>query len=208
MSDLFAGLVRWIVEVIYSLGYLGLAALVALENLIPPIPSEVILPLAGFLVSQGRFSFVPALVASTAGSVAGALVLYGIGRRLGEERVRRLVRRFGRFLLLDESDLDKARGWFERYGREAVFIGRLVPGVRSLISVPAGIARMPIWRFIVYTLAGSTLWNGVLIGLGWVLGSQWAMVRDYAQVFQYVVLAAVAGGIVWYLWRRLRTRKH
>lgn len=147
------------------------------------------------------------LIASTAGSVSGALVLFGLGGWLGEERLRRFVRRFGKFLLIDESDLDRAAGWFERYGGAAVFFGRLVSGVRSLVSVPAGIERMPLWHFTVYTLGGSFLWNMVLVGLGWILGDQWALVRQYAQMIQYALLAAVVGTIAWFLWRRLGRRQ-
>lgn len=207
MGDSLTGLVELVADVVYSLGYFGLFFLIALENLLPPIPSEVILPLAGFLVGQGRFSFWAVLVAATIGSVSGALILYWLGRQLGEERLRRFVRRFGRFLLLDESDLDRAAWWFDRYGGAVVFFGRLVPGVRSFISVPAGIERMPLLRFTVYTVGGSTLWNAVLVGFGWVLGDQWALVRQYAQWLQYALLMAAVAGIAWFLWRRLGNRR-
>jgi len=207
MSDSLAGLAGWASDVIQSLGYVGIAVLIALENLLPPIPSEVILPLAGFLVGRGRFEFLPVLVASTAGSLTGALALYGLGWWLGEYRLRRFVGRFGRFLLLDEADLDRAIGWFKRYGGRAVFFGRLVPGVRSLISVPAGIERMPIWRFVAYTFGGSALWNALLVGVGWILGDQWAQVRQYTQVLQYALLAAAIGAVAWFLWRRLVRRR-
>lgn len=202
-GEALTGLVGWVADVIHALGYAGIFALVALENLVPPIPSEVILPLSGFLVGRGRFAFWPVLAASTAGSLAGALALYGLGRWVGEGRLRRFVRRFGRFLLLDESDLDRAVGWFDRYGGAAVFFGRLVPGVRSLVSVPAGVERMTLWRFVLYTAAGSALWNAVLVGAGWVLGSQWGQVRQYAEYLQYALLAVLAAGFAWLLWRRL-----
>ncbi|MDP9474554.1 MAG: DedA family protein [Actinomycetota bacterium] len=203
MSDSLTGLAGWVSDVIQSLGYVGIAVLVALENLLPPIPSEVILPLAGFLVGQGRFEFLPVLVASTAGSLVGALALYGLGWWLGEERLRRFVGRFGRFLWLEEADLDRATGWFKRYGGSAVFFGRLVPGVRSLISVPAGVERMPTWRFVAYTLGGSALWNALLVGAGWILGDRWAQVEQYTQALQYVLLAAAIVAVAWFLWRRL-----
>lgn len=206
MSDSLAGLAGWVGHVIQSLGYVGIALLIALENLLPPIPSEVILPLAGFLVGQGRFAFLPVLVASTVGSLAGALVLYGLGWWLGEERLRRFVKRYGRFLLLEEADLGRAIGWFERYGGWAVFFGRLVPGVRSLVSVPAGTERMPIWRFVAYTLGGSALWNALLVGVGWILGDQWAQVRQYSQALQSALLATAIGAVAWFVWRRLGRR--
>jgi membrane protein DedA with SNARE-associated domain len=181
-------------------------ALVVLSNLLVPIPSELILPLAGFLVGQGRFSFVPLLIWTTAGAIVSSLILYVPGRWLGEERLRWFVRRFGRFALVYETDLDKTGRWFERHGGEAVLIGRLVPGVGSLISVPAGIERMPLWRFVLYSCLGSGLWNGTFISLGWVLGARWELAGQYERIGLYAALVAVAGGVLWLLWRRLRTR--
>ena len=187
-----------------------MTALVVLSNLLVPIPSELVLPLSGFLVGQGRFSFVALLVWTTAGAVASSLIAYVPGRWLGEERVRRFLRRFSRFVLVYESDLDKASEWFERHGGEAVLISRLVPGVGSLISVPAGIKRMPLWRFVLYSTLGSGLWNGAFIGLGWWLGARWGLAEHYEHVAFYAVLAAVSGGVVWWLimrWRGLRSRR-
>jgi membrane protein DedA with SNARE-associated domain len=199
-------LARWTIEVVYSLGYPGVAALVVLSNLQVPLPSELVLPLSGHLVGQGRFSFVPLLIWTTAGAVAASLIPYVPGRWLGEERVLRFLRRFGRFALVYESDLDKASGWFERHGGEAVLIGRLVPGVGSLISVPAGIKRMPLWRFVLYSTLSSAIWNGTFIGLGWWLGARWGLAGHYERVALYAVLAAVGGGVLWLVWRRLSTR--
>ena len=202
MSHLFGDVARWSTEVVHFFGYPGVAVLMALSNLFLPIPSELVLPLAGFLVGQGRFSFLLVLIAATAGSVASALILYAAGRWFGEERLRRLVGRFGRFVLIDESHLDKVSGWFERHGGEAVLICRLVPGVGSLISVPAGIERMPVWRLITYTCLGNGLWNVAFIGLGWALGAKWKLVERYAPIVEYAALAAIAGGVLWLLWRR------
>jgi membrane protein DedA with SNARE-associated domain len=182
------------------------AALVALSNLLVPIPSELVLSLSGFLVGQGRFSFVPLLVWTTAGTVASSLIPYVPGRWLGEERLRRFLRRFGQFVLVYESDLDKASGWFDRHGGEAVLICRLVPAVGGLISVAAGIKRMPLWRFVVYTALSSGLWNGAFIGLGWWLGARWGLAGQYEHVALYAVLAAIGGGLLWLVWRRLSTR--
>jgi len=179
---------------------------VALSNLLVPIPSELVLPLSGFLVGQGRFSFVPLLIWTTVGAVAPSLILYLPGRRLSEERLRRFLRRFGRFTLVYETDLDKASRWFERHGGEAVLICRLVPGVGSLISVAAGIERMPLWRFVLYTGLGSGLWNGAFIGLGWWFGARWGLAAQYEHAALYAVLAAVSGGVVWLVWRRLSRR--
>ena len=189
------------------MGYFGLAALIALQNLFPPIPSALILPLAGFLVSQGRFSFGLALIAATSGSLVSALIFYSLGRRLGEERLRRFVDRFGRYFFMDEAKLDKASGWFERYGGAGVMFGRLVPGIGTFVSLPAGVARMGVLRFSVYTALGAGLWNGAFIALGWALGTQWRQAQQYADVSRYVVLAAITCGVLWLLWRRLKARR-
>ena len=136
-----SGFGQWAQDLVETLGYPGLALLIALENIFPPIPSEVILPLAGFLSAQGDLWLPAAVLAATVGSVAGALGLYGVGAWLGEERLRSLIQRFGRWLALNEDDVDRANGWFARHGTKAVLIGRVIPVVRSLISIPAGVER-------------------------------------------------------------------
>lgn len=202
MSNPLETIAGWVIEVIYSLGYLGVGLIIALENLFPPIPSELVLPLAGFLAGRGRFSLPLVILAAMAGSVAGALALYALGRWVGEEHLRRFIQRFGRWLLLSESDLDRAVDWFHRHGRAGVFFGRVVPLARSLISVPAGIACMPLWQFTLYTAAGSAVWNTVLIGAGWLLGEQWTLVRDSARYFGYAAVATGVGVVAWFIWRR------
>jgi membrane protein DedA with SNARE-associated domain len=207
MSELLPDIVQWATDIAYSFGYVGIAFLTALGNLHLPIPTEITLPLAGFLVGQGRFSFFPVLIWTTAAAVVASVVLYLPGRWFGEERLRRFVRRFGRFVLVKESDLNKASELFKQHGAMAILIGRLIPGVGTLISVPAGIYRMPIlgW-FLVFTVLDSVIWNAMLIGLGWALGAQWTLVEQYARIVEYVVLALVALAIAWFLWRRLRIR--
>jgi membrane protein DedA with SNARE-associated domain len=208
MFDRLADLAQWAIEVVYSSGYIGVFVVVALANVHLPIPTELTLPLAGFLVGQGRFSFVLVLAASTAGGVVGALVHYLPGRLLGEESLRKLIKRIERFKLLSESDLDRASEAFERHGGKAIIIGHLIPGVGSLISIPAGIKRMPILtRFMFYTILGSSLWNVIFISLGWVLGTQWPLVERYTSIIERIVLAGIAGGILWFLWRRWKTRR-
>ncbi len=208
MSDLLSDLAQWAIETVYSFGYLGLIVVVALANVHLPIPTELTLPLAGFLVGQGRFSLILVLVASEAGAVVGAIAHYLPGRWFGEARLRRLVKRYGRFVFVRESDLDWASEMFERHGGKAIVIGHLIPGLGSLISVPAGIKRWPIYgRFMVYTLLGSALWNGIFIALGWVLGTQWPLVEHYASVIKYVVLAAIAAGILRFVWHRWKARR-
>ena len=207
MGSLLGDVAGWATDIIEKLGYAGLALLVALENVFPPIPSEVILPLAGFLTGDGRMNFGLALVAATSGSVSGALILYYIGHLFGEHRLRALVRRYGRWLGVKEADVDKADAWFDRYGGFAVLLCRLVPIVRSLISIPAGLRRMPLPRFVLYTAAGSATWNAVLIGAGWLLGDNWEAVEQYVGYLQYAVIAAALVFAVWWVWNRIIRRE-
>ena len=209
MSDLLADLARWAVEVVYSFGYVGVAVLIGLVHLhVLPVPTQIILGLAGFLVGQGDFSFVLVLAAAATGAVAASLVLYLLGFCIGEESMRRLVKRSERLKLVYVSDLDKASKAFERHGGKAILIGHLVPGVGALISIPAGIKRMPVLkRFVPYTIAGSTLWNATFVVLGLVLGAQWPLVKQYTSIIEYAALAAIAGGILWFLGRRWKKYK-
>ncbi len=208
MGELLTDLARWVADVVHSFGYVGVFALIVLGDLRLPIPTELTLPLAGFLIGQGRLSFIPVLLTATAARVTTSLILYTLGLRIGGERLRRLIKRFERFGLLFTSDVDKASEVFERHGGKAVLIGHLVPGVGALISVPAGLKRMPIrWRFLGYTVLGGTLWTGALIGLGWALGSRWRMVELYASFIGYAVLAAVVVGVIWLLWRRWKAHR-
>jgi membrane protein DedA with SNARE-associated domain len=198
---------EWVTRVIEALGYPGLTVLVALENIFPPIPSEVILPLAGFLTGQGQFSFLLVLIATTLGSILGALLLYGIGAAIGQQRIRRLVEKHGHWALLTPDDLTRSELWFDRYGPIAVFVGRLVPVVRSLVSIPAGYRRMPVAQFLVLTGFGSALWNGALVALGWTLGENWHLIEEYVGWLQYVVAAVVAVLVIRFVWLRIRKRR-
>lgn len=196
------GLTGWVAGVIDSLGTAGVGLLVALENLIPPIPSEIVLTLGGFLANQGRMSLPLVIIAATAGSVIGALILYWLGRGLGEDRLKRWL---DRIPLVDTDDLEKADKWFERHANAAVLFGRCVPVVRSLVSIPAGANEMPIARFVAFTTLGSGVWNTLFVGAGYLLGSNWQRVDQYAQWFDYAIYALVAVGIA--LWVRKKIRK-
>ena len=191
----------WIEYLIEAFGALGVALLMTLENLFPPIPSEFILPFAGFLVGRGELGFLPALVASTAGSLSGALILYALGRWGG----RNLILRYGRFLRVKEADLDRAEGWFDKYDQWVVLFGRMVPGVRSVVSIPAGMLRTPFLQFVLLTTAGSAAWNALLLGAGWYLGENWQQIEGFVgSVSNFVlVLIAVAlvATVIWW-WRR------
>jgi membrane protein DedA with SNARE-associated domain len=195
------GLLGWAERVITTLGEWGVGLLVLMETVFPPIPSEVILPLAGFLTSQGSISLPLVVVTATAGAWVGALVLYGLGARLGLERSVRLL---AKLPLVDAEDFERAADWFGRHDRSSIFIGRLIPGVRSLISLPAGAQRMPLTTFSLFTLAGSGLWNGVLISLGAALGSQYARVEQYSRFLNYGVWAVLVALVGWLVVRRVR----
>jgi len=207
LSGLLAGFAQWVVDVVYSSGYVGVGLLVAVGYLHLLVPTQLVLPLAGFLVGEGRFSFLLVLAASTIGGVVGSIILYFPGIWIGEERMRRFVEKYGRFVFVYVSDLDKASDMFERHGRKAVLIGHLLPGVTALISIPAGIKRMPIYgSFMLYTILGSALWNGIFITLGWVLGANYTLIERYAPIVEYAVLAAIALAILWFVWRRWSAR--
>jgi membrane protein DedA with SNARE-associated domain len=197
------GVAGWAVGLMESLGGPGAALVVGLDNLFPPLPSELVLPLAGFAAGRGTFSLPAALFWTTLGSVAGAVVVYVLGSLLGHERTRRLV---GRIPLVGTADYDRTAAWFARHGGKAVFFGRMVPVFRSLISVPAGVERMPFGRFLLFTTAGSLIWNAGFVGAGYLLGENWALVERYATVFQYTVLAAVVVAVGLFVVRRVKAR--
>lgn len=199
---MFDGITEWVTDVVDALGYVGVAFLVALENLFPPIPSEVVLPLAGFVAGRGDAWVVGMVVASTIGSIVGAWALYGIAAAIGPVRLRSIVLRYGRWLRLDEADLDRAEGWFDRRAATAVLIGRCVPLIRSLVSIPAGFRRMPLGRFTVYTALGSLVWNCALVGAGYALGDRWEEVGDWVGYLQYVVIAVCVAAVAWFVWTR------
>ncbi|MCD2117776.1 MULTISPECIES: DedA family protein [Rhodococcus] len=197
------GLAGWALELMDRLGGVGAGIAIALENFFPPLPSEVILPLAGFAASLGSFTLFGALFWTTLGSVVGALGLYSIGRWVGEDRIRAVVRKLP---LVDVEDLDRSTAWFQRHGRKAVFFGRMVPVFRSLISIPAGVTRMPIWQFLAFTTAGSLIWNSIFVLAGYQLGENWSAVEPYASALQYVVIAVVVAVIGYGIVRRIRSR--
>ena len=198
------GLAGLITDIIAALGPIGVGVLVALETVFPPIPSELILPLSGYLASRGRMSLAAVVIGATLGSLAGALALYWAGAALGQKRLRRLTERTP---LVEVDDLERAEGWFDRHGGLAVLIGRVVPVVRSLVSVPAGVERMPLWRFILYTIIGSGVYNLVLIGLGYVLGSRWQTVEQYSNYLNYAIYAAILVAVGLFALKRVRRRR-
>lgn len=188
-------MINWAADVIDAIGLVGVAVLVALENVFPPIPSELILLLTGFNVSEGRFDFVSAALSATVGSVVGAYFLYAIGRLLDEERLEKLLAGVGRFVGLKKNDVHKGFKWFERHGTAVVLFGRLIPVVRSVVSIPAGAEKMPVLRFTLLTAAGSVVWNLVWVAIGWGLGDQWEKAGTWGDYLQYGVIAAILVGL-------------
>jgi len=197
------GLTGWAAGVIEQLGELGVGLLVALETIIPPIPSEMVLALSGYLAGEGRVHAVLVVLWATLGSVVSALLLYWLGRLAGMDRLRRWL---DRLPLVDAEQLDKADRWFDRYGSHAVLFGRMVPVVRSLVSVPAGAERMPLPRFLTLTTIGSGAWNTVFVGLGYTLGSQWQQIEQYGRWFDLGILAIFAVLLAVWVTRRLGSR--
>ena len=190
----------WAVEVMRTVGSPGVGLATALETVFPPVPSEVVLPLAGYTASQGHYGLLAAIVWATAGSLLGALLLYWLGAVWGAARLCATAERIP---LLHAGDVERAVAWFARHGRSAIFLGRLVPGVRSLVSIPAGIDRMPLPTFVLYTTAGSLVWNAALIVAGYELGAQWHRVEAYVGEASVVVYAALGVALCWFVARRL-----
>jgi membrane protein DedA with SNARE-associated domain len=185
----------WITGVISRLGYLGVAILTFLENVFPPIPSEVVIPLAGFVAAQGDLRISLVIVTGVLGSLAGATVWYAVGRWIGEEGVRAWVDRHGRWLTLSATDVDRAQLWFRRHGNAAVLLGRLMPGVRTFVSLPAGFSAMPIAPFLLYSALGTAIWTAALAYGGVLLQANFTAVGDYLDIVTNVFLG-VTGVIV------------
>lgn len=194
-------LLDWSVSLMDVVGAPGAGIAIALENLFPPLPSEVVLPMAGLAASRGSFTLFEAIAWTTAGSIVGAFLLYGLGAWLGVDRLRRIA---ARVPLLHPEDIDRTVGWFHRHGGAAVFFGRMIPIFRSLISIPAGVTRMPLWRFGLLTAAGSLIWNSLFVLVGFFLGESWPVVEQYVDVLQYLVIAGVAIAVAWFLFVRTR----
>jgi alkaline phosphatase len=207
--SLFSALNGVVENLVEQWGYAGIVAAMVLENVIPPVPSELIMPLAGFYVGQGKLDFVLVVLSGLLGTVLGALPWYGLGRLVNEERLRRLLQRRGRWLGVSPEELDQSRIWFQRHGAAVVFWGRLIPAIRTLISVPAGIELMPFGSFLLWTTAGSLIWNLALTGAGWLLGSNWqrvlTVIKPLEGVVNGVLALALLVVVVWLgrrLWRR------
>jgi membrane protein DedA with SNARE-associated domain len=189
-------LVHYNTAIIQHLSYVGIFFLMALESMIAPVPSELVMPFAGFLIFTGHFDPVWVMVASGLGSIVGSLLSYGMGV-LGEP----VVLRYGRYLLLNTHHLEWTKNFFYRYGSVTIFISRFIPVVRHLISIPAGLARMSLWPFITYTAIGASLWNGFLTYLGVRLKENWRLIQQYTHTLDYLVLAVLLAGLAYLVWK-------
>ncbi|MFV0309180.1 MAG: DedA family protein [Desertimonas sp.] len=201
---MLSGLAEWVTDVVDSLGYLGVAFLVLLENVFPPIPSEVILPFAGFVVRDGEANIAGMIVAATIGSLAGAWLLYGIAAWIGPDRLGRFAVTYGKWVQLTPHDIARAEAWFDRREVLAVLVGRCVPLIRSVVSVPAGFRRMSPARFTLYTTIGAAAWNTLLITAGYILRDNWESVEPVMSIVQYVVVAAIVIAVAWFVIGRRR----
>lgn len=193
----------WITSTINSLGYLGIALLMFVENVFPPVPSEIIMPLAGFTVTQGKLNVVYVISAGIVGSVLGALPWYYAGKQLGENRLKKLADKYGKWLTLSGKDIDKSKQWFDKHGGIAVFFCRLVPGVRTLISVPAGIDKMHLVPFLLYSALGTALWVGLLTYAGLLLGQNYKLVEKFlGPASVLVIVALIVAFVIWVMRRK------
>ncbi|AQQ54387.1 DedA family protein [Planococcus lenghuensis] len=197
---------NWITDVMANYGYWGVFLLIMLENVFPPIPSEVILTFGGFMTATTQLTIFGVIVASTAGSVAGAVILYGVGRVMSVPRLERLIDRYGKWLRIDREDLHKANGWFEKYGIWTVFFCRFIPLIRSLISIPAGSSGMHLVPFLIFTTLGTIIWNTVLVWLGASVGENWEEVVGKFDVYSNIMYALLALllviGFIWFIRRK------
>jgi membrane protein DedA with SNARE-associated domain len=194
------GITGFLLDLVDRLGPVGVGLAILAETVIPPIPSEAVLGLAGVLINEGEMALVPVILFATLGSLLGAIFFYYAGRALGPRRSHAFL---DRLPLVETEDVDRTFAWFERHGRSAVFFGRMVPIVRSFISVPAGVVRMPVGQFLLFTAAGSLIWNSLLIGLGVVAGD---FVRDNLQYLDYALVVAVVVAVAWFVYKKLSGR--
>ncbi len=207
LGDLLNAIKIWVEQIISSMGYVGLYLVMFLENVFPPIPSEVVLPLAGSLTLTGRFSIFWITVIGMLGSLTGAFLFYGLGKWLGEPRVRILMEKYGRYALLSTNDLDRSLEWFDKYDDWVIFFSRMVPIVRSLISIPAGIAAMDITKFSFFTILGTALWSFLLALGGKLLGEQWPLIAEFINTYQNIVLVVTGSAVLLFIGSRLLKKK-
>lgn len=201
-------LTQWITSIMEQLGYFGIALLMFLDNIFPPIPSEIIMPSAGYTPSQGQLLLVGVVIAGCIGSLIAAALLYWVGYTFNHERIFRFVDRYGKFLFLKSVDVKKSLDWFEQYGHRIVFFGRMIPAVRSLISIPAGMSHMPFWKFMFYSSLGTIIWTTFLASVGFYFGENQILMQQIFSQASYIILSLLAIFLLWLACRRyLHKRK-
>jgi membrane protein DedA with SNARE-associated domain len=203
LTEILGQIALFCIQVISSLGYFGVFFLMVLESMVLPMPSELVMPFAGFLISSGEMKFLFVILSATLGSLVGSLLSYYIGKYGGN----RFVLRYGKYFLLNEGHLIKAEKWFSKKGELTIFIGRFIPIVRHVISIPAGIGKMNIKKFILYTVLGAGIWNAFLAYVGFVLGNNWEMIKQYSDYISWSVLGIIILIGVYFLWKEIRKRR-
>lgn len=192
----------WIISVMEQLGYFGIALLMFLDNVFPPIPSEIIMPSAGYTASQGQLLLIGVIIAGCIGSLLAAALLYWVGYQFKHEHIYRFVDRYGQYLFIKRIDIEQSLNWFEKHGHKIVFFGRMIPAVRSLISIPAGMSRMPFWKFMFYSGLGTIIWTSFLACVGFYFGENQALMQQIFSQVGYIIIAIVIVVLGWILYRR------
>jgi membrane protein DedA with SNARE-associated domain len=203
LSEILAAIGSFALSTISLLGYTGIFFLMMLESMVVPVPSELVMPFAGFLVAQGNLNFILVIVASSLGSITGSLIFYYIGKTGGHT----LVEKYGKYVLVDTEDIKKTEAWFNKRGELTIFIARLVPVVRHLISLVAGVGKMNIRKFTLYTILGATLWNGILTYLGFILGQHWNEVSQYIEELDIIIVILIVIGCLYFAYRHINRKK-
>ena len=201
------GLEQWVLSIMEKLGYLGIAFLMFLDNVFPPIPSEIIMPSAGYTASKGELTLIGVIMAGSAGSILAAMLLYWIGRKVPQQRLFKLTERYGKYLRIQVSDLEKALDWFNKHGHRIVFFGRMIPAVRSLISIPAGMSKMPFAKFMFYSIAGTLIWTSFLAYLGFHFSQNQALMSLIMQRISTIILAIVILYLLWWAIKKFYLNK-
>lgn len=197
----------WIIAIMEQLGYFGIALLMFLDNVFPPIPSEIIMPSAGFTASQGQLLLSGVIIAGSIGSLVAAALLYWVGRKIPNQKIFEWVDRYGKYLFIKTEDVKKALDWFEKYGHNVVFFGRMIPAVRSLISIPAGMSHMPFWKFMLYSSLGTVIWTSFLAAVGYYFGNNTALMQKIFSQVSYVIIFIVFIFIAYWVYRRFKKAK-
>ncbi|MDQ9019779.1 DedA family protein [Acinetobacter sichuanensis] len=198
---------EWIISILEQLGYFGIALLMFLDNVFPPIPSEVIMPSAGLAASQGQLILTGVIIAGSTGSILAAALLYWIGRKIPQKTLLHWVEQYGKYLFIQVKDVKKSLNWFEKYGHRIVFFGRMIPAVRSLISIPAGMSGMPFWKFILYSSLGTMIWTTFLACIGFYFGENQALMQQIFSRVSYIIIAIVIILLIYFLYRRKNKKR-